>query len=224
MADAIEEVDDMVSIASSLVLNIGTLNSEKITSMIAAGKKANELNIPVILDPVGVGATPYRKDMALKLIQEIDFAVIRGNLAEIKTLCGMKAESKGVDSEDTDNGDEAAKSLAQLLNTVVVVSGKTDYISDGNKIISINNGHEMLTRVTGTGCMSASLIGTYCGVTTDYLAAAAAGTMTMGTAGQIAHKNLSEGQGTGTYKTFIMDAVSNLSEDDIAIWGDIYES
>lgn len=224
MADAIEEVEDMVSISSALVLNIGTLNSEKIASMIAAGKRANELNIPVILDPVGVGATPFRKNMALKLIQEIDFAVIRGNLAEIKTLCGMKAASKGVDSEDTDNGDEAAKSLAQLLNTVVAVSGKIDYISDGNRIVSINNGHEMLTKVTGTGCMSASLIGTFCGVTTDYLTAAAAGTMTMGIAGQIAHKNLSQSQGTGTYKSLIIDAVSTLSEYDIAMWGDIHEN
>ena len=224
MADAAEEVEDMVSIASALVLNIGTLNSVKIESMLAAGKKANQLGIPVILDPVGVGATPYRKEMALKLISKIKFAVIRGNLAEIKTLCGMQALSKGVDSEDTDNGLEAAKQLSAMLNTVVVISGKIDYISDGDKVITIHNGHEMLKKVTGTGCMSASLIGTYCGVTDDYFTAAAAGTLTMGIAGQIAYNRLSDNDGTSSYKTYIIDAISNFSPKHISEWGDIRES
>ncbi|HEY5561483.1 MAG TPA: hydroxyethylthiazole kinase [Clostridiaceae bacterium] len=225
MADAIEEVEDMVSIASALVINIGTLNDVKVESMIRAGKKANEIGVPVILDPVGVGATPYRKETALRLIKEIKFSIIRGNMAEIKILNGMSALSKGVDSEETqsDNGKDIAKELAQKLNTVVAVTGKVDYISDGTGVITLNNGHEMLSNVTGTGCMSTSLIGTYCGVTKDYLVAAAAGIITMGIAGEIAHNNLIGNEGSGSFRVKLMDAIYRFSQEDFDNIGKAYE-
>lgn len=217
MADAIEEVEDMVSIASALVLNIGTLNSAKVESMLKAGKRANELGVPVILDPVGVGATPYRKETALKLLSEIKLSVIRGNLAEIKTLSGMSALSKGVDSEEgtSEDAKTVAKELASKLGTVIVISGAIDYVSDGAKVISIRNGQKMLTDVTGTGCMSTSLIGAFCGVTKDYLYGAAAGIMTMGIAGEIAFERLGDKDGNGSFRTYIMDAIYNFSDKDI---------
>jgi hydroxyethylthiazole kinase len=217
MADAIEEVEDMVSIASALVINIGTLNSMKVEAMLKAGKKANEIGIPVVLDPVGVGATPYRKEAALKLLKEIRFSVVRGNLAEIKTLSGMNALSKGVDSEEavSDDAKSIAKELAAKLKSIIVISGAVDYVSDGMKVIIIKNGHRMLTDVTGAGCMSTSLIGAYCGVTKDYLAAATAGIMTMGIAGEIAFESLCDNQGSGSFRVNLMDAIYKFSTKDV---------
>lgn len=225
MADAIEEVEEMVTIASALVINIGTLNSVQVESMIKAGKKANELGVPVVLDPVGVGATSYRKKTALRLIKEVKFAVIRGNLAEIKVLSGMEALSKGVDSGEAESDDVSgvARNLADKLNTVIAITGAVDHISDGSKVISIKNGHEMLKNVTGTGCMSTSLIGTYCGVTKDYLAAAALGIMTMGIAGEIAYERLSSCERSGSFKVKLMDAIGSFSCEDIDKRGKIYE-
>lgn len=225
MADAIEEVEHMVSVSSALVINIGTLNNVKVESMIKAGKRANELGVPVVLDPVGVGATPYRRETALRLIKEIKFSVIRGNLAEIKVLSGMESLSKGVDSAETESGEvkDVAKALAKVLNTVVAITGAVDYISDGSKIISLKNGNEMLTKVTGTGCMSTSLIGSFCGVTKDYLTAAAAGIMVMGIAGEIAFERLNKSEGSGSYRIKLMDAIHNFSCEDIDERGKAYE-
>lgn len=226
MADAKEEVSDMVSIASSLVINIGTLNHVTVESMIIAGKKANELGIPVILDPVGAGATPYRKDAALKLINEVKFSVIKGNLAEVKVLNGMKAASKGVDSEEisVDDAEKVAKELAKKLDTVAAITGKTDYISDGSNIIKVENGHEILKKVTGTGCMTASLIGTFSGVTKDYLMAATAGIMTMGISGEMSYEKVCKnGLGSGSLKVNIIDSVFNLTQEDFLKRGKAYE-
>lgn len=225
MADAVEEVEDMVSIASALVINIGTLNHVTVESMIKAGKKANDLGIPIILDPVGAGATPYRKETALRLIQEINFSVIRGNMAEIKILCGMNANSKGVDSEEaqSDDAKEVARSLARRLNTVVAITGAVDFISDGSKVISLHNGHEMLTNVTGTGCMSTSLIGAYCGASKDYLLAAAAGILTMGLAGEKAYERLVEGESSGSFRVNLIDSVFSLAGKDFEERGRAYE-
>lgn len=225
MADAPEEAEDMASIASALVINIGTLNSSTVKSMLIAGKKANELGIPVVLDPVGVGATPYRRQTALSLIEKIKFAVIRGNTAEIKILCGMEAASKGVDSEETPSGDAKviAKSLAIKLNTVAAVTGATDYVSDGKRVVILNNGHKMLTNVTGTGCMTTSLIGAYLGVTNDYIDAAAAGIMTMGIAGEKAYEKLPpDDKGSGTFRAKLIDSVYELTCNDFAERGKVY--
>lgn len=225
MADDINEVEDMVAIASSLVINIGTLNSRTVEAMLKAGKKANKLGIPVILDPVGVGATPYRRETALKLIKEVKFAVVRGNLAEIKILCGMRAVSKGVDSEEvlTDDGKEVAKICASLLNTVAAITGVCDYVSDGSKVLILKNGTKMLTKVTGTGCMTTALIGTYCGVTKDYLLAAAAGILTMSMSGEKAHEKLTKTQGSGSFRVKLIDEVFNLTGEDFVKRGNINE-
>ncbi|TDT57272.1 hydroxyethylthiazole kinase [Fonticella tunisiensis] len=224
MADDIDEVEEMTSIASSLVINIGTLNSRTIEPMIRAGKKANEAGIPVIFDPVGIGATTLRTKTAERLINEVKFSVIRGNMSEIKILAGIDARIKGVDStEGTHGGEEIALSLAMRLGSVIAITGAKDIISDGKRLCTIENGHKMLSMVTGTGCMSTCLIGTYSGVTNDYYLSAAAGILTMGLAGEKAYKSLRKGEGTGTFRMRLFDSIYNLSEGDIMEGGRVYE-
>jgi len=224
MAEDINEVCDMVSIASSLVINIGTLNSKSVESMIVAGKRANELNIPVILDPVGAGATAYRTDTARRIIGEVKLAVIRGNLSEIKTLYGIEAKTKGVDAyssvfEDVNalvEEKEMAKVLASKLKTVVAITGVLDIITDGKTLYCVENGHKIMAKVTGTGCMCTSLIGCYLGAGDNNLLAALAGIVSMGIAGEIASEGLYKNRGgTGTLKVKILDSIYNLSQIEI---------
>lgn len=232
MADDIEEVRDMVGLASSLVINIGTLNSRTVEAMLAAGKKANELNIPVILDPVGAGATPYRTEVANRIIEEIKLAAIRGNISEIKTLYGLKGQTKGVDaSEEISQGDDGlletknmAKDFAKRLNTVVAITGAIDIITDGNILYTVKNGHSMMSKITGTGCMCSSLIGSYLGAGEDKLLATLAGIVTMGIAGEVAAEKLNkECEGSGTLKINIIDNIYNLSEEIILERGKVNE-
>ncbi|MGH4123671.1 MAG: hydroxyethylthiazole kinase [Clostridium sp.] len=224
MAEDINEVSDMVSLSSSLVINIGTLNSTSVQSMLKAGKRANELNIPVILDPVGAGATAYRTDTAKKIISEVKLAVIRGNLSEIKTIYGIEAKTKGVDACDSDpkNGNEPAeekemaRALASKLNTVVAITGAVDIITDGETLYTVSNGHKIMAKVTGTGCMCTSLIGCYLGAGDSNLLAALSGIVSMGIAGEIAYDGLDKNNGgTGTLKVKIIDATYNLSQIEI---------
>ena len=215
MADDIKEVEQMVSFASALVINIGTLNERTIEAMIKAGLKANELNIPVILDPVGVGATELRTETVKRLIDKIKFAVIRGNMSEIKITSGLDVEIKGVDSTASDVGAiEVAQNLAKKLNTVVAITGARDVITDGERICLIDNGHKILSMVTGTGCMSTALIGAYAGGTKNYLVAAVAGIMSMGIAGEKAYESLSDKDGIGTFRMRLFDNIYNLSSVD----------
>lgn len=212
MADDINEVGDMVSIASSLVLNMGTLNSRTIESIIAAGQKANELNIPVVFDPVGIGATPLRNETAERILNSVRLSVIRGNMSEIKILSGLNVEIKGVDSAaDDSNGETIAIETAKRFNTVISITGKTDIISDGSRICLINNGHEMLSQVTGTGCMTTSLVGCYCGAVDDKFTAAVSGVMTMGIAGELAQKMLTSADGIGSFRVRLFDSIYNLT-------------
>jgi hydroxyethylthiazole kinase len=224
MADDINEVSEMVSIASSFVINIGTLNSRSVESMIKAGKRANELKIPVILDPVGAGATSYRTETCKRIISEVKLAVIRGNLSEIKTIYGIESKTKGVDSSESfsENSDEfsrekeMAKTLANKLETIIAITGEVDLITDGKTLYTTSNGHKMMSKVTGTGCMCTSLIGSYLGAGDNNLIAALAGIVSMGIAGEIAYECLDRNSGgTGTLKVNIIDAIYNLSETEI---------
>lgn len=232
MADDINEVEEMVSMASSLVLNIGTLNERTIHSMLAAGKKANGLNIPIVLDPVGVGATYYRTETAKRLIQELNISVIKGNISEISTLYGMDARTKGVDAEE--NGDvsendiqskiEIAKKLASNLNCVIAITGAIDIITDGTKVYTVENGDAIMSRITGTGCMCASLIGSFCAVSSNALEGALAGILSMGIVGEIAKEKIGiSHKGTGSLKVEIMDGIYNLNKNIIAKRGKVYE-
>ena len=224
MAEDIHEVREMVSLASSLVINIGTLNSVIIESMIEAGKMANELNIPVILDPVGVGATTYRTETCKRIISEVKLAVIRGNLSEIKTMYGIETITRGVDASESFSIDsdeftrakEMAMNFAIKFNTVVVITGAVDIVSDGKTLYSIENGHKIMSRVTGTGCMCTSIIGCYLGAGDNNLIAALAGIVSMGIAGEIAYESLDKkNEGSGTFKVKMLDAIYNLSEANI---------
>lgn len=212
MADDIDEVEEMVAFASSLVLNMGTLNARTIASMIAAGKKAKKLGIPIIFDPVGVGATALRSATAKRIIEEACPSVIRGNMSEIKILAGLSADIKGVDSiADEMDGQKVAQELSQKLGCVIAITGKQDIIAQGNRVCRIDNGHAILSQVTGTGCMATSLIGCFCAATEDLFAGAVAGIMTMGLAGELAQQSLQTGEGIGTFRTRLFDAVWSMT-------------
>lgn len=212
MADDICEVEEMASIASALVLNIGTLNTRTIESMIVAGKKANARGIPVILDPVGIGATKMRSETAEKIIKNVHLSVIRGNMSEMKFLAGLKVAIKGVDSvADEQEGTVIAQTLANKLNCVIAITGKQDIVADGRKTCCIHNGHEMLSKVTGTGCMTTSLIGSYCGVSKDYFVSTVAGIVSMGIVGELAQESLTKVEGIGTFKVRLFDHIDQLT-------------
>ena len=211
MASDANEVADMVSLASSLVLNIGTLDSRSVEAMLIAGKRASELGIPIVFDPVGAGATPYRTETAHRILREVKVAVVRGNMSEIKTLSGLAVGTRGVDSiADDSNAEAVASELANRLGCVVAITGRVDVIAGRGQLCRIHNGHPMLAGVTGTGCMATSLIGSFCGVA-DSFTAAAAGVMTMGVAGEIARDRLTADEGIGMYRVRILDAVSGMS-------------
>src|ERR1700759_1983216 len=155
MAHAREEVEEMGGIAGALVLNIGTLSPHWVDAMLAAGRAANTRGIPVVLDPVGAGATRYRTDTAKRILDEVDVTVVRGNAGEVATLVGVQAEVRGVESIDA-GADAAglARTAARTLGTVASVTGPVDHVSDGDTVIAIANGDPLLASVTGTGCMS----------------------------------------------------------------------
>lgn len=207
MADEISEVEEMVGICNALVLNIGTANERIIASMLKAGKAANAKGIPVVLDPVGVGATMFRRQSVAQLMEVISFSVIRGNMAEIKTIAGLEAKSAGVDSlEEENDGAKIALNLAKKLGCVIAITGKIDIVSDGMSTYALENGDVALTNVTGTGCMSTSLIGSFLGASNNALASAIAGILTMSIAGEVADKS----KGMGTFHTSLIDAISQM--------------
>ena len=221
MEDDLKESADITSIASALVINIGTLNERTIESMIASGKKANELNIPVVLDPVGAGASSFRNETTKRILEEIKISVLRGNMSEIKFIAGLECETKGVDASesdlksDSDEGVRVAKSLAKRFNCIVAITGVCDIVSDGEKSVTIENGTKMLSNVTGTGCMTTALVGGYlgaCETKEDLFIAAISGIVSMGICGEIAEERAGN-IGLGSFHMAIIDAVSNLDED-----------
>ena len=213
MADDNAEVEEIVSISSTLVINLGTLNQRTIASMIMAGKKANELNIPVVLDPVGAGASKLRSQTTQQILSQVDIAVIRGNLSEISFLAGFKASTKGVDTAKADEKNDTvtiAKAVSNRYSCVVGITGKVDVISDGIRVTKIANGHKLLSKVTGTGCMTSALVGSFCGITRDYYTATVAGIAAMGISGEVAFERVGA-MGTGSFHINIIDVLSNMN-------------
>ena len=209
MAHAIEEVEDMVNITSSLVINMGTLSEKWIEAMVKAGKKANTNHVPVIFDPVGVGATPYRTETAKVVLRECKPSVIRGNASEIMALTNANTRTKGVDSTlSSDSALDAAKILAKEYKTIVVISGQTDYITDGETVVSISNGSEMMARVTGMGCTATAIIGAFAGIEKNMLRATTSAMAMMGIAGEIA---VSKSSGPGSLQMNFLDELYNLT-------------
>ena len=224
MSDDIDEVEEITSICGGLNINIGTLNQRTIPSMLAAGKKANSLGHPVVLDPVGAGASLLRTRTALKLLDEINFAVIRGNVSEIKALARGSGTTKGVDAdgseqitkENTEQMTAFAKEFSQKTGAVIVITGATDIVADKNKAFRIYNGHKDMSRVTGTGCQLSAMIAAYVTANPgDTLTAAAAAVCAMGLCGEIAKKRTRESDGNATYRNYIIDAVYNLTPEQL---------
>lgn len=223
MADDVMEVEDITSICNALVINIGTLNERTVESMIKAGKKANELNHPVILDPVGVGASKFRTDTTFRLLDEVQFTVVRGNISEIKTVYQGSGSTKGVDADIADvvtdeNIDEVisfAGKLSKRTGAVIVITGAIDIVCSGEKAYIIRNGHQMMSKITGTGCMLTSIIGAYCGANTDnILEATATAVCTMGLCGELAfRKILQEDGGTSSLKMHLIDFMSKMDDE-----------
>jgi hydroxyethylthiazole kinase len=213
MAHANEEVEDMVVFASAHVLNPGTLSPHWITAMLRSGKKAKELGIPIVLDPVGAGATKLRTDTCLQILDEVRPDVIRGNQAEVMILAGEDAQIQGVDSLETGEVPvEAFKALAKHTGAVICVTGPTDYVSDGEKVYAIENGHPMMANVTGTGCSSTTAVAVYCaagGATAD---ACALGISVFGACGELAAE---ESRGPGSFQVAILDALFNAPARDL---------
>ena len=223
MAKDPSEVEEVVAMSKALVLNMGTPDSNTFKSMILAGKIAKEMKIPVIFDPVGAGVTPFRREMCRKLLSDIKPDVIRGNISEIMYMAGKDGCSCGVDSNlDIDNAMGIVRGLAKDLNCVVAATGRKDLISDGSTAYIIENGHEMLSKITGAGCMATSLAGTFCSVAEDYLKGTVGGIMVMGISGQLANACLMPNEGIGMFKTRLFDNIYNLNRDIFMREGVVY--
>lgn len=228
MADDRAEIAEITSIAQALLLNIGTLNRRTIASMKRAAKTANKKGIPVILDPVGAGASALRTRTAQDLVRIARPALIRGNASEIATLHAGSGNTRGVDAADTDSGEDAlartiatAKALARESGAVVAVTGVTDVITDGTRVIIIRNGHPLLARITGSGCMLSCLCAAFCAAAPDrILEAAAAAVGTMGLCGERAATGTAVAgtalAGTATFRTALIDRLSRITGTELA--------
>lgn len=213
MAHAAEEVCQMTSISSALVLNIGTLTVNLVESMILAGRKANEKGIPVVLDAVGAGATDLRTDKAKEILKKVKISILKGNSSEIGTLAGANAETKGVEAISVE-GDliEIAKNLASKNNLTVVITGEEDIISNGKDVYVCKNGHPMMGKFVGSGCIAASVIGTFASIEKDYALASVHALSFLGIAGELAAE---AAKTPDTYKAALFDRIFDLKEEDI---------
>ncbi|CAI8720803.1 hydroxyethylthiazole kinase [Bacillus cereus VDM021] len=223
MAYAKEEVAEMASIAGALVLNMGTLRPEEVEAMLIAGKSANAHHVPVLFDPVGAGATSYRAEVARHIPSEVKLAMIRGNAAEIANVINEKWEIKGVNA-GAGNGDVVgiAKQAADELDTIAVITGKEDVVTDGERTIIIRNGHPILTKVTGTGCLLTSVMGAFAAVEKDYVKAAVAALTFYGVAAEIAASKTVE-QGPGSFQIEFLNQLANTTANEIVQYGNIQE-
>ena len=214
MAHAPEEMEDFVKIDSSLVVNIGTLSTSWVQAMKKAMACAAELKKPIVLDPVGAGATPFRTRTVGELVKTAVPAVIRGNASEILSLRDEAVKTKGVDSSAaSDEALETAKELAMEWDCTVCISGETDYITNGKETLSIRNGSSLMTRVTGMGCTASALTGAFAAVDTDPLHGTFSAMAVMGIAGEMAAE---KAEGPGSLQLSFLDALYNLSEYDIS--------
>ncbi|MBS1210063.1 MAG: Hydroxyethylthiazole kinase [Proteobacteria bacterium] len=208
------DVAELASYASALVLNLGLVDALSLEAMLAAGKAARAKGVPIVLDPVAAGATSTRRAASQKLLEELRPEIVKGNGAEIKFLAGQASRQRGVDSLDDEGLAEATAILASRYGIVVAATGPEDFVSDGQRTFRINGGTPYLARVTGTGCMVSSLVGSFAAVERDYLVAAAQGIAAMKLAGERAAGALLPGEGTGHFHIRLIDALSLLAPGD----------
>lgn len=219
MAHDIREVEEAVLGAQALVCNMGAI--EDTDAMVLAGRRANQLGVPVVLDPVAAGGTKLRRDAAARLLKEVHFSVIRGNASEIRSISGEQATGSGVDvsvsdvitEENLKENADRIRQFAKCIDTVIAVSGKIDVVSDGKRTMVIRNGCPVMSRITGSGCMLTSLIGAFCGaMPKESFEAACTAIAAMGVSGEIAERlRLKKGTGNATFRTDLIDAVFNLT-------------
>jgi hydroxyethylthiazole kinase len=214
MAHAGEEVEEMARLASSLVLNIGTLSGHWVEAMLLAGGTATARRIPVVLDPVGAGATEFRTATSRRILDLVDVTVLRGNAGEVATLVGAAAEVRGVESIGAGmEPSELSRMAARRLGVVVAVTGPVDYVSDGERVLAVRNGHELLSTVTGTGCMSSALTGCFLAVKPESpLEAAAEALAAFGVAAEVAANGAA---GPGTFHARLYDALYALDPESL---------
>ena len=209
MAHAHEEVEEMVGLASALVINIGTLGPPFVEAALLAGKRANQRGIPVVLDPVGAGATSFRTKTAERLLSELSVAAVCGNAGEIATLAGLDAEVRGVESLAGDAENAACKAAASL-GVTVAATGETDYVSDGKRTLAVSNGHPLMGRVVGSGCASTAVVGCFATVGGAEVETVAHALAYFGRAGEVAAGGA---EGGGTFEPRFLDALASLAGD-----------
>ena len=224
MADDEEEVEEITALCAGLNINIGTLNRRTIASMLLAGKRANALGHPVVLDPVGAGASKLRTETAEQLLKELKFTVIRGNISEIKTLAYGSGTTKGVDADVADSVTDEnlpemvafAKAFAAKTGAVIAITGAIDIVADSSRAYCIRNGHPMMASITGTGCQLSAMTAAFVAANREQaLEAAAAAVAAMGYAGEIAYKRRSATDGNATYRNGIIDAIYNMTPENL---------
>ena len=213
MAHAIGEVEEMVSHAGALVLNIGTLTEEWVAAMIAAGRKATEKKIPIVLDPVGSGATRLRTESARKILSQTRVSVLRGNASEILSLQDENSRTKGVDA--VHGVDEAARTagiLAAELSSTLAITGPVDLITDGRRVVRVANGHPLMASVTGTGCTATAAVGAFLAVDPDSVSAAATALAFFGLAGEVAGDSATA---PGSFMIKMLDALFTIKPEQL---------
>jgi hydroxyethylthiazole kinase len=214
MAHAENEVDEMVVFAGALVLNIGTLTDAWVASMLKAGKKATQLGKPIVLDPVGSGATKLRTDTAKAILGQTNVSVVRGNASEILSLSGGDAVIKGVDScNSVEDAARVAGELSLELGTTLAITGPTDLVTDGRRAVFIEGGHALMPFVTGTGCTASALVGAFLAVDPDPVSAAATALAFLGLAGERAG---ARAEGPGSFQVHLLDALHAISPEELA--------
>jgi hydroxyethylthiazole kinase len=222
MAHAQNEVEDMVSFAGALVINIGTLEDDWIASMLKAGKKASDKGTPIILDPVGSGATALRTNAAKAIIDESRLSVIRGNASEILSLRHEDSKTKGVDSiHSVDDAAETATVLARELGTALAITGPVDLVTDGKRIMRVSNGHPLMGYVTGTGCTATTVIGAFLAVDDDPVSATATALAFFGLAGEVAGQ---KAEAPGSFMIALLDALYTITPEDLKAGSRIEEN
>lgn len=224
MADDPGEAEEITSLAAGLVLNLGTLDQRKLSAMLLSGKRANALGIPVVLDPVGAGASALRTGSALRLLEEVRFSVIRGNMSEIRALALGAGHTRGVDAGAADRVTEESlaealafvKSFAARTGAVAAVTGGIDLVADGRRALVVRGGHPMMGRITGAGCMLSALAGAFAAANRDNLLAAAAGAVcAMDLCGETAAARVQPPDGSGSFRAYLLDAVYNLTPEEL---------
>lgn len=214
MAHAREEVEEMTALAGSLVLNIGTLSREWVESMLIAGKRAGELETPIVLDPVGAGATTLRTKTARDILDQTRVSLIRGNASEILALGGQKGGTQGVDStHQVDDALDVAQDQARNLGTTLALTGVVDLVTDGLRSYRVHNGHHLMTRITGTGCAASACCAAFLAVDRDPVRASSSALAFFGLAGEMAGKQASS---PGSFQMALVDALYSMTPDDLA--------